>query len=191
VRTPHCCILIIRVPPLPIASQVLLCLIVIPCGIYDYRSQRVPNWLTLPGILLGVGFNTFRAHTAGLWVSIQGLGLALAIYGLLYLLRALGAGDVKLMAAVGAVVGPAHWLRIFILTALCGGVVALVLIVVRGRFRHTLSNAGLVLASLGRGRAPHRASPELDVRSTAGMRLPHAVMIACGTFLYVLLAPWL
>ena len=173
--------------PLPIASQILLCLIVIPCGIFDYRSRRVPNWLTVPGICLGVGLNTFRAQTAGLWISLEGLGLALAIYGSLYLLRALGAGDVKLMAAVGAVVGPGHWLRIFILTALCGGVVALVLIVVRGRFRHTLSNTGVVLASLSRGQAPHKESPELDVRTTAGMRLPHAVTIACGTIVYLFL----
>ncbi len=174
------------VPALPIVSQLLLCLVAIPCGIYDYRIRRVPNWLTLPGIVLGIVLNVFWARTVGLWLSLEGLGLALAIYGSLYLLRALGAGDVKLMAAVGAIVGPAHWLHIFALTALCGGVGALILILVRGRFRHTLSNTGLILGSLGRGRAPHRSGPELDVRSTAGMRLPHAVMIACGTLLYVL-----
>jgi prepilin peptidase CpaA len=179
------------VPALPIVSQVVLCLIAIPCGIYDYRIRRVPNWLTVPGILLGIGLNVFWAKTAGLWISLQGLGLALAIYGSLYLLRALGGGDVKLMAAVGAIAGPAHWLRIFLMTALCGGVVALILILVRGRFRHTLSNTGLILGSIGRGQAPHRSSPELDVRSSAGMRLPHAVMIACGTLLYLFLMRWL
>jgi len=173
------------VPPLPIASQILLCLIAIPCGIFDYRSRRVPNWLTLPGIFLGIGLNVFQAGTTGLWTSLQGLGLALAIYGSLCLLRALGAGDVKLMAAIGAVAGPAHWLRIFLLTALCGGIVAVVLIVMRGRFRHTLANAGAALASLSRGQPPYRSSSELDVRTTAGLRLPHAAMIACGTVLYI------
>jgi len=176
-----------QVPPLPIASQVLLCLIAIPCGFCDYRSRRVPNWLTFPGICLGIGLNVFQAGMAGLWSSLQGLAVALAIYGSLYLLRALGAGDVKLMAAIGAVAGPAHWLRIFLLTALCGGVVAVVLIVMRGRFRHTMSNAGAVLANLSRAQPPYRSSPELDVRSTAGLRLPHAVMIGCATLLYICL----
>jgi prepilin peptidase CpaA len=152
--------------------------------VYDYRWRLVPNWVTLPGVVLGIVLSFW---TLGVWSSLEGLGLALAIYGSLFLLRALGAGDVKLMAAVGAVVGPGPWLRIFLLTALCGGIAALVLILVRGRFRHTLWNTGLILASITRGQAPHKLSPELDVRTTAGMRLPHAVMIACGTVLYLLL----
>jgi prepilin peptidase CpaA len=89
------------------------------------------------------------------------------------------------MAAVGAVAGPGAWLRIFVLTALCGGILAVVLVVARGRFRHTLSNVGVVLVSLTRGQAPYESNPELDVRTAAGLRLPHAVMIACGTLLYV------
>jgi prepilin peptidase CpaA len=176
------------VTPLPIASQLLLCMIVFPSAVYDYRWRRVPNWATLPGVVLGIALNFW---VLDVWVSLEGLGLALAIYGSLYLLRALGAGDVKLMAAVGAVVGPGHWLWIFLLSSLCGGIVALVLILVRGRARHTFSNIGVILASLGRGQAPHRSSPELDVGTTAGLRLPHAVMIACGTLFYLFFAQWL
>ena len=131
--------------------------------------------------------NAFLAQASGLWTSIEGLGLALAIYGLLYLLRALGGGDVKLMAAIGAVAGPGHWLRIFILGALIGGLVAIVLIVVRGRFRHTFSNVGGILANLAHGKPPHLGNPELDVGTTAGMRLPHGVIIACALMVYLLL----
>ena len=169
------------------ASQVLLCLIVIPSAIYDYRWRRVPNWITLPGIVLGVALNYF---VLGLLASLEGLGLAVAIYGLLYLLHAIGGGDLKLMAALGAVAGPAHWLRIFILTALAGGLAALVYIVFRGRFRHTLSNMGVIVKSLARGKPPHRVSPELDVRTEAGARVPQAVMIACATVVYLCLM-WL
>lgn len=171
--------------PLPIASQVLLCLIVIPSAVSDYRWRRVPNWITLPGIVLGIALNCFAL---GLPASMEGLGVAMGVYGLLYLLRALGGGDVKLMTAIGAVVGPAHWLRIFILTAFAGGLAALVYIALRGRFRHTFSNLSIIVKSLAHGKAPHSVTPELDVGTTAGARLPHAVTIAGATILYLWLS---
>jgi len=109
------------------------------------------------------------------------------IYLPLYLLRALGAGDVKLMAAVGAIVGPANWFGIFLLTSLLGGAAALVLIASKGRFRRTGENIGLVLRSLRTGRAPFNDHPLLDVRSTESMRLPHAAVVAWGALGFVLL----
>jgi prepilin peptidase CpaA len=103
----------------------------------------------------------------------------------------MGGGDLKLMAALGAAAGPAHWMRIFLYSAFIGGLAALVYTLIHSRFRHTLSNMGVILKSLARGKAPHRASPELDVRSPAGARLPHAVMIASATALHLFLTWWL
>src|SRR5258706_4003267 len=100
---------------------------------FDFRYRRVPNWLTLSGVLLGIGLNAFLFETPGLWASFRGLGLAFLIYFPLYLLRGMGAGDVKLMAAVGAIVGPANWLGILVLTSLMSGVAALVLVTAQGR----------------------------------------------------------
>ncbi len=91
---------------LPLVMQVVLVLIVMTAGIYDLRFRRIPNWLVLVGLVLGFGLNTFLFGLSGLERSAMGMGLALLIYFPLYLLRAMGAGDAKLMAAVGAIVGP-------------------------------------------------------------------------------------
>ena len=165
----------------PPAIRILLEVLVIVAAIWDIRTRRIPNWLTLSGVVLGVGLNTFLFETAGLWFSLKGLGLALGVYFVLYLLHAMGAGDVKLMAAVGAVAGAANWFGILVLTSLAGAVAGLLLVAFKGRFRKTLGNIGIILTSLGRGRAPYKETPELDVSSDQGMRLPHGALIALGT----------
>ena len=93
----------------------------------------------------------------------------------------MGAGDVKLMAAVGAIVGPANWLGILVLTSLFGGVAAIILVAAKGRFRKTFENIWLILLSIRYGHAPYQDNPQLDVASDQAIRLPHAVIIACGT----------
>lgn len=173
--------------PRPII-QALLLLVVIPAALFDSRQRRVPNWLALAGLLLGIGLNTFLYENAGLWTSLKGLGLACLIYFPLYLLRGMGAGDVKLMAAIGAIAGPSNWLGILVLTWLFGGVAAVVLVAAKGRIRETFENIGTILLSARHLQAPYKASPDLDVRSNRGLRLPHAVIIAFATFGFLLAA---
>jgi prepilin peptidase CpaA len=171
--------------PVPVV-QVLLALVVIPAAMYDLRYRRVPNWLTLTGLLLGIGLNTFLYETP--WKPLEGLGLAFLIYFPLYLVRGMGAGDVKLMAALGAIVGPWDWLGILVLTSLFGGVAAMILIVSKGRIQKTFENIRMILISLGHRHAPYAGNPELDVRSDKGVRLPHAVVIAFGALGFLVAA---
>lgn len=173
---------------LPPIVQILLITVAAVAGFFDFRQRRVPNWLALSGLLLGFALNGFLYEGDGFWMSLKGLGLASLIYFPLYLLRAMGAGDVKLMGAIGAIVGPANWLGIMILTALAGGAVALALVVTKGRVRHTARNMGLILVSLMHRTAPYQASSELDVGSGQGMRLPHAVMIMVGAMSFLIAA---
>jgi prepilin peptidase CpaA len=116
------------------------------------------------------------------------MGLAFLIYFPLYLLRGMGAGDVKLMAAVGAIAGPLNWLGIMVLTALFGGVAAIVLVTAKGRVHKTFENIRMILLSARHLQAPYDANPDLDVHSSQGLRLPHAVVIAFGTFGFLLAA---
>ncbi len=101
------------------------------------------------------------------------------------MLRARGAGDVKLLAAVGAVTGPGNCFWIFLLTAILGGVIALILLIFRGRVRHTFFNVAWMLQDLLHLRAPYRTNEELDVTTTKGLRLPHAAMIAVGVLAFI------
>jgi prepilin peptidase CpaA len=165
----------------PPGIRIWMEILVIVAAVYDIRWRRIPNWLTLSGVAIGIGLNTFLFEINGLWFSLEGLGLAFVVYFLLYMVRAMGAGDVKLMAAVGAAAGPLNWLGILVLTSLAGALAGIVLIAFKGRIAKTLTNMGIILKSLGRGRAPYRASEELDVSSDKGMRLPHGALIALGT----------
>ena len=165
----------------PPAIRIFLEVLVILAAIWDIRTRRIPNWLTLPGVVLGVALNTFLFEINGLWFSLKGLGVAFAVYFVLYLLHAMGAGDVKLMAAVGAAAGPGNWIGILVLTSVAGALVGLLLVAFKGRLRRTLGNLGIIISSLGRGRAPYKETPELDVTSDKAMRLPHGALIALGT----------
>jgi prepilin peptidase CpaA len=175
-------------PSLLGAGQILLGILVALAAIFDIRSRRIPNWLVLAGLIVGVGWNVYASGWSGLLRGAEGLGLGFILYFPLYLIRARGAGDVKLLAAVGAVVGPGNCLWIFLLTAVLGGAIALVLLMFRGRMRKTLFNVGWIIQDLLHFRAPYRSSDELDVTTTKGLRLPHGAMIAVGTLAFLYMA---
>jgi len=153
----------------------------------DLHSRMIPNWLVVAGLVLGFGLNTFLFGWAGLWAAFLGFGLALALYIPLFLLRAMGGGDVKLMAAVGALAGPKDWFVIFVLASLAGGVFALGLIFLRNSLGITLANIGHIVRNLVRFRAPYASQPDLDISSPKAVTMPHGVAIAAGTlaFLYL------
>lgn len=134
---------------------------------------------------MGIGLNMLYLKHAGLWTSLKGVGLALLVYVPLYLLRGVGAGDVKLTAAVGAIVGPGAWLAIFVLTALFGGIAALALATIRGRLRTTGRNIATIAVQLCSGRPPFEKNPQLDVRTNEALRMPHALIIACGALAFL------
>jgi prepilin peptidase CpaA len=99
----------------------------------------------------------------------------------------MGAGDGKLMAAVGSLVGWKAWIAIFLITAILGGIAAIFVSLLRRRLKKTLWNVGFVLSEMRHGRPAYLASQELDVRSSQGLRLPHGVVIAAGTLIFVAL----
>jgi len=166
---------------LPVTVQLLLLGVVAIAGFYDLRFRRIPNWLVLIGLIVGIGLNSFLFEWAGLERALLGMGLALLVYFPLYLLRAMGAGDAKLMAAVGSILGPGNWLAVFVLTSVLGGLVALIVLLFAGRIRKAFWNVGWILNEVIHLRAPYHSSEELDVRSPRAMRMPHGVMIAFGS----------
>jgi prepilin peptidase CpaA len=156
------------------------------------RFRRISNWLTGAGIVVGLAASVVeRGISSGLRFSLTGLCLALGIYLVLFALHATGAGDGKLMAAIGAIAGWKHWLGIFIVTAVLGGIAALALAISRRRLKKTLWNVGFVLSEMKRGRPAYLANEDLDVRSSKGLRLPHGAVIAAATVTYLALGRYL
>src|SRR5580692_5145975 len=164
-------------PSLSGAGQVLLGILVAIAAIFDIRSRRIPNWLVLAGIITGCAWNVYASSWSGLFRAAEGFGLGFILYFPLYLIRARGAGDVKLLAAVGAITGPGNCFWIFLSTAILGGIIALLLLTVRGRVQKTLFNVGWIVRDLLQFRAPYKSNEEVDVTTTKGLRLPHGAMI--------------
>jgi prepilin peptidase CpaA len=170
----------------PPAITLALLIVVVTAAVFDVRNRRIPNWVSVTGALLGIGLNAFLADSAaGAWFSLRGLLFGFSVYFILYLLHAMGAGDVKLMGAVGALVGSANWFAIFIVTAIVGGVAALLLVILRGRLRTTLFNVGFILSEMKHGRPAYLRKEELDVKSKKSLGLPHGAMIAVGTIFFL------
>lgn len=149
------------------------------------RSRRIPNWLNLSGIVLGIGLNTLLFQGAGLKFAASGLGLALLIYVPLYLIRAMGAGDVKFMAAIGAIMGADNWLGVFFTTAILGGIASLCLVAARNRLQVTMTNLSTIAGELVHGRMPFHKDPSLDVHDKRALGLPHGTIIAISVCIFL------
>lgn len=166
-----------------VTATIMLVLLVLVAAWFDIRFRRIPNSISVSGF--GFAFALSAMHGLdGLKLALLGALCALAVYLPLYILRGMGAGDVKLMAAVGALAGPGNWIMIFLFTAILGGVVSAVLVVYRRAGRQTFRNMAIIIDHLLHGRAPAMRSPEFDIRNKKALRLPHGVAIAAGCLLF-------
>jgi prepilin peptidase CpaA len=170
---------------LPNFLALILAALVMTAAISDLRSRRIPNWLSLSGVVAGIALNTFLFELPGFEKALAGMATAFGVYFLLYLVRAMGAGDVKLMAAVGAFVGPGNWLVIFLITALVGGIIALGFLAWRKRVRKTLENVSFIIAEMLHFRAPYVSREDLSVKSQKAVTLPHGAVIGLGCILFI------
>jgi prepilin peptidase CpaA len=146
--------------------------------VIDIRTRRIPNELTAALAGAGVALAATGLSGVPLWASLAGfvLGFALMIPG--HLLGATGAGDVKLMAAVGAVVGPGTVVTAFLFTAVAGGVLAVVVAKRRGRLAATIARTGRLIATSDAG-SPIRSAPQAH-------RFAYGPAIAVGSVLATL-----
>jgi prepilin peptidase CpaA len=169
--------------PLPLPVPYLTAALVLIAAFCDLRSREIPNWLTLGGIVSGLCLHSYLTGWSGLQFSASGLGVAALVFLPFWWMRWLGGGDMKLMAAVGALTGWSNLIVIFVFDAMFGGVVALIAVITRGRSRRTIHNIGRMVSALLHGKAPHQVSPELEAGTEESMGMPRAVTIAAATLL--------
>jgi len=177
-------------PSLHLTGEILLGMLVGIAAIYDIRFGRIPNWLVLAGIAVGFVWNAISAGWPGFGHAAGGLGLGFILYFPLYLIRGRRAGDVKLLAAAGAITGPVNCFWIFLLTAILGGAIVLVVIMIHKRTSDTFFNVAWIVRDLLRFKAPYKSSEELDVTTDKGLRVPHAAMMAVGVGAFILITKY-
>jgi prepilin peptidase CpaA len=154
-------------------------------AVIDVRQHRIPNWLTYPAMVMGIVLRWSFFGWRGLGSALAGCLLAGGIVFLFYLVRAMGAGDVKLLAAIGSLLGPSDVVVVLAATAISGGVLALFYVIFRRRVGATLRNMGSVLTFHSWNGL--KAHPELNLDNPSALRMPYGLAIATGT-LYALLA---
>ena len=163
----------------------LLCLAVcLVATVTDLRSLRIPNWLTVPAVLVGLLLNTliyaayagWRGALIGALSSIAGGLLLLVVFGLMAAVRFLGMGDVKLLTAVGVLLRwpTAIWVLAYV--TLAGGVLALGYAIFRGQLGSVLGNIGRMAQG-----AVTRKRPDVALH-----RIPYAAAILVGSVWAVL-----
>jgi prepilin peptidase CpaA len=167
-----------RLKPLVLAGAVLLAAC---AGFTDLRWRRIPNWLTVSGLLLGVVVNSIVNGLAGAKTSLLGVALGLALLLPFVLLRSLGAGDWKLAGALGAFTGPGRLVNFLLASILVAGVMAVMLVIYKRRTLQTIRNIGHILISLVTFRLP---GTRVSLDNPDSLKIPYGVALAFTVLLY-------
>jgi prepilin peptidase CpaA len=147
----------------------------------DIRSRRIPNWLVLPFMAGGFVVPAWLHGWHGFGESMEGFGLGVLIYGILWWMGGMGMGDVKLVAAIGAWIGPSQLLLAMVLTGIVGGFMAVGWAIFGGFLGELFQGTGdLMLSWKQRGVAPN---PEFALTNPQRRKMPYAPAIAIGTLI--------
>ncbi|MFN0087935.1 MAG: prepilin peptidase [Blastocatellia bacterium] len=119
------------------APVIVLTALVIAVSVFDLRERRIPNFLVLPGAMLGLGFNFWLRGWTGLGFGLKGLAAGFCLLILPYAVGGMKAGDVKFLSAIGAFTGPADVFRALLATLLCYPLMAIVAVVREKKVRLT------------------------------------------------------
>lgn len=167
-----------------IAASIVLA---IAAAYTDIRWSKIFNWMTVPFAALGLTLNTVAAGLDGTLLSLGGIGAGFALWLISnFLGRIMGGGDIKLLMAFGALLGPLFMLYTFVIGALVGGVMALVLAVrqgVLGRMVRQMGTSVYMRAAF---------STPMEIADGAGeVRLPYAIALGLGALISVGIRYWI
>ena len=147
----------------------------------DLRGRRIPNWLTVPGLIVGLAVNSSVNGWSGLKTSLLGAGLGLLLLLPFVLLRSLGAGDWKLAGALGAFAGPRLLVDLLLGSVFVAGIMAVALVIYKRRVSQTMRNIGHILISLVTFRLP---GPQVTLDNQESLKVPYGVALALTVVLY-------
>lgn len=159
-------------------------LTLVVAAVIDGWKLKVPNWITFPMVISGWVFSTIVFGWSGLGCSLLGTALGLGLLLPAYAIGGMGAGDVKLLAGVGAWVGVTQTLWAFVVSALIGAVIAVGMVLYRGKWRHHQAQFWGILSEILVIRDPEKLSEIAAERKSSMMLLPYGIPIAIGTISY-------
>ncbi len=160
-------------------DALVLAINVIAC-VTDVRSRRIPNWLTFGAAAAAIGSYLIMGGPRAAGASVFGWAVGVLLFAPVFLVGGLGAGDVKLVGAIGAWLGPAAAVHVALYSAIAGGAMGLIVAAFRGYLRTAFMNLRVIVTSWWYGIV---SVPGLTLADGKGPRLAYAIPIATGTVL--------
>ncbi|MCH8829988.1 MAG: prepilin peptidase [Planctomycetes bacterium] len=164
----------------------LVCLVLIVAAYIDGKQLRVPNWITFPLVISGLAFNVWIDGWSGLGSGLIGMMVGLACLLPLYSVGGMGAGDVKLLAGVGAWLGGWVTFYAFCVSAVVGGVMAVIMVLYKKDLKKHTINLMVILSEWKEIRDPRELSRLAGERKHTMFLLPYGIPICIGSIGYFL-----
>ena len=162
----------------------MVSVVLVVAAVIDGWKLKVPNWITFPMVISGWIASGIFFGWAGLGWSLVGTAVGLGLLLPAYAIGGMGAGDVKLLAGVGAWVGTTHTLWAFVISAVVGAVIAIVMVLSQRKWLHHQRQFLLILNEIMIVRSPSQLSATAAGRKSSMMLLPYGIPIAIGSIAY-------
>lgn len=162
----------------------LVSIVLVVAAVIDGWKLKVPNWITFPFVISGWVYSTAMFGWEGLGWSMAGTAVGLALLMPAYAIGGMGAGDVKLLAGVGAWIWGTATFYAFACSAIVGGLLAVLMVVFRRRWQHHLTQFRQIINEILIVRDPNALSAIAADRKCTMLLLPYGIPIAIGTIAY-------
>jgi prepilin peptidase CpaA len=166
----------------------LVCFVLVVAAVIDGWKLKVPNWITFPLVLSGWAYGVALGGWDGLVFSLVGTAVGLALLLPAYAVGGMGAGDVKLLAGVGAWTGASVTFFAFCASAVVGAVIALGMVLYKRSFRKHYDNFRMILGEFLVIRNPNELAELAAARKPSMLLLPYGIPLAIGSIGYFLWA---
>jgi len=163
-----------------------VCLVLIVAAYIDGKELRVPNWITFPMVLSGLVFCTWTDGWSGLGGGLLGMTVGLLCLLPLYAVGGMGAGDVKLMAGIGAWLGVSVTFYAFCVSTVVGAVMAILMVLYRRSFAKHYANFMMIFTEWMMVKDPRELSRIAAERKSSMFLLPYGIPICIGSIAYFL-----
>lgn len=164
-------------------ASVVVAIVGVAACVWDLRTQRIPNALTLSAAVAAIVFHAATAGWSGVGFSVSGWLVGTLVFFPFFAVRGMGAGDVKLLAAFGAWLGPFDVLYVAVATAIIGALFALALIIARHRTQKTITHMSAMLSSWAIEGV--RALPGLTLAEPSRLALCYSLPITAGALVTI------
>ena len=159
-------------------------LVLVVAAVIDGWKLKVPNWITFPMIISGWLYSCASGGLAGLGWSLLATSFGLALLYGIYMVGGMGAGDVKLLAGIGAWVHAEHTWNIFASTAIVGGAMAIMMIAYSGRWRKHFQQFNMLIGEFVEVRDPEALFQRAAERKSQMVLLPYGIPMTIAALGY-------